>query len=52
MEGNESSDADKTHDNRVLLDNYRPGSSLEAVDAKIAELDAMFKKLCQRAGRL
>ena len=38
-------------DNQTLLEDYVPGSSLAAVDAKIAQLDAMFKKLCKNAGR-
>ncbi|KAL5266522.1 hypothetical protein ACHWQZ_G003782 [Mnemiopsis leidyi] len=38
-------------DNRTMVEDYIPGSSLAAVDAKIAELDAMFKKLCNSAGR-
>lgn len=38
-------------DNQTLLENYVPGSSLASVDAKIAQLDAMFKNLCKSAGR-
>lgn len=38
-------------DNRTMVENYIPGSSLASVDAKIAELDALFKKLCNSAGR-
>ena len=38
-------------DNQTLLEDYVPGSSLASVDAKIAKLDAMFKKLCKSAGR-
>ena len=46
-------DTEESHagENRVLLENYVPGSSLASVDAKIAELDKMFKKLCKSAGR-
>ena len=35
----------------VTINNYVPGSALAAIDAKIAHMDALFKRLLQSAAK-
>jgi len=49
---NDAEGKNKEEKDEVTWQTYVPGSSLAAIDAKMAILDNMFKSMCRSAGRL